>query len=132
MMNPQPHPDAAAAPPADAAARLAQSRADIGAWLDARDCAPGLRSAAPGGLPAQAARLALGLAARRQPWGLMAVAVATGAALAAARPWRWPLRPGLVLAVVAPLVTERAGRWLQRAAASDPAPPQAPPDAGRP
>jgi hypothetical protein len=133
-MNPQPHPDATAAPPADAAAGLARSRADIAAWLDTlepRDRGPGLRTAIPGGLPAHAARLALGLAARRHPWGLMAVAAAAGASLVAGRSWRWPLRPGPVLAMFAPLVSEGAGRWLRRAMESDLATPPAPPDPGR-
>ncbi len=49
------------------------------------------------------------------PWGLMGTAVATGAVLTLARPWRWLFRPGLLLAVASPLVSELASRWLHQA-----------------
>lgn len=108
----------------DAARQLDRSRADLAAWLDEDDAPHGLR---PPGLPARAARLVLGQAVRRHPWALMAGAAAAGAVLAATRPWHRLLRPGLLLAVASPLVSDLAGRWLQRAlAAADPQTPPAP------
>ena len=128
-MQPDPlHPPAPAAG-GDSAERLARSRADIARWLDGR--AP-RATGRPPGLPTQAARLALDAAAHRHPWALAAGAAAVGAVLAVSRPWRWLLRPGLLVAVASPLVADMATRWLQQAGSAAPASPAAADDPSAP
>jgi hypothetical protein len=125
-MQTEPLQDQTTAPAGDSAERLARSRADIARWLDGHASPP---DALRPGLPVQAAQLALGAAAHRHPWGLMGTAVATGAVLTLARPWRWLFRPGLLLAVASPLVSELASRWLHQAVSGvAAAPPSMAPD----
>lgn len=125
-MQTEPFDDQTTAPVGNSAERLVRSRADIARWLDGHASPPD--SHRPG-LPVQAAQLALDAAAHRHPWGLMGAAVAAGAVLTLARPWRWLLRPGLLLAVASPLVSELAGRWLHQAVAGQAAgPPSMAPD----
>lgn len=98
--------------PHDGAHRLARSRDDIARWLD--DAGEHGSAKAPT-VPELAARALLASAARRHPWALVGGAAAAGAALAAARPWRWWLRPAMLAAVAAPVVSDLAARWLQQA-----------------
>lgn len=104
-------PATAPVPSLDGIDRLAVSRAEMARWLD--DPASG-RAASPLAMPERAARALLSTAAHRHPWGLVAGAAATGAALAVLRPWRW-LRPSLLVAVAAPLASDLAGQWLRQA-----------------
>ena len=114
-MTPTPRPDPHARP--DAVDRLAMTRADMARWLDGPGSTPAASALA---LPERAARAVLATAAQRNPWGLVTGAAAAGAALAVLRPWRWCLRPSLLAAVAAPLVSDLASQWLRQALSAAP------------